>query len=176
MIQADKELIQSQLKLSSLKVRQKEVAFYGANFESIATVSALVAGFTIGALQNRLPNDAHYALSLLFHCAFPLTVMHSLFCVCNSTFVSMFGPGLALRGRDGSMHRAVEGMMQERTDVFSYFQSAILGAHIGTAILIWCFRAHFSYGWLDGTSFFFFFFFKAITVKASHQVCANQHI
>jgi hypothetical protein len=152
MIQADKQLIQSQLKLSSLKVREKELTFYNNNFETLATVAALLSGFAFSALQNNIPTDTHWVISLLFHSSFPVAVMYSLWCVCNSTFISMFGPGLALRGTDGSMHKAVEGMMTERIELYNSFRMSILALHIATACCIWGYREHNVAGWLDGTT------------------------
>ena len=44
-----------------------------------------------------------------------------LIAVLNSTLCSMLGPGLALRGPDGSMHRAVDGLMLEYRLTFLFF-------------------------------------------------------
>ena len=44
-----------------------------------------------------------------------------VYCVINTTFLIIWGPGLALRGPEGSMKRAVEGMLQERQQVYQAF-------------------------------------------------------
>ena len=44
----------------------------------------------------------------------------------SSTISNMYGPGLALRGPDGSMHKAVEGMAYERRLTFIYFCGGLI--------------------------------------------------
>ena len=45
----------------------------------------------------------------------------NILCVANTTFLSVWGTGLAMRGPDGSMARAVDGMYQLRRNVFALF-------------------------------------------------------
>ena len=60
-----------------------------------------------------------------------------LICVCNCTFCSMCGPGLALRGPDGSMHEAVEGMQAERAETFLFFAYGIVCIHLALCAAVW---------------------------------------
>ena len=143
MIQADKQLIQSQLKQSSLQVRRKELKFFTSNFESLGTTSALMASMSFAALSNNIPEETHWLVSSLFHAACTLALMFSFWCLCNCIGISMFGPGLALRGPDGSMHKAVEGMMEERVDVYLYFRIGIFCMHVVRySRLSWCFGSN----------------------------------
>lgn len=50
-----------------------------------------------------------------------MAMCFQLIVVVNATFCTVFGPGLALRGPDGSMHRAVDGLMDEKAVVFKLF-------------------------------------------------------
>ena len=84
--------------------------------------------------------------------------MYQLVCFCSmmlnfaaafgSTFASMLGPGLALRGQDGAMDQAVEGLALEYRTTFILFLSGILSYFL-------CFLLFFSvdydpkHGWTD---------------------------
>ena len=50
-----------------------------------------------------------------------ISLSANILCVANTTFLSVWGTGLAMRGPDGSMARAVDGMYQLRRNVFSLF-------------------------------------------------------
>ena len=66
----------------------------------------------------------------------------------GSTFTSMLGPGLALRGQDGAMDQAVEGLALEYRTTFLLFLSGIFSDFL-------CFMLFFAvdydetYGWSD---------------------------
>ena len=55
----------------------------------------------------------HVAVQPFFYIMSSIAMASSLMCVFCSTYLTMWGPGLALRGDDGAMERAVEGMMKE---------------------------------------------------------------
>ena len=61
----------------------------------------------------------------------------ALLSVCNSCFCVMFGPGLALRGPEGSMPRAVDGMAKERENVFMFFGLGLVCFHLSGITLSW---------------------------------------
>ena len=60
-----------------------------------------------------------------------------LIAVLNSTLCSMLGPGLALRGPDGSMHRAVDGLMLEYRLTFVFFSMGLVAFHLSALIFAW---------------------------------------
>lgn len=50
-------------------------------------------------------------------------------CTASTTFVSVWGSGKALRGKDGSMDRAVDGMNDERAFIFTCFGALLSPPH-----------------------------------------------
>lgn len=48
-------------------------------------------------------------------------------CTASTTFVSVWGSGKALRGKDGSMDKAVDGMNDERAFIFTCFGALLAG-------------------------------------------------
>jgi hypothetical protein len=55
------------------------------------------------------------------------------------TLCSIFGPGLALRGADGSnsMHKAVEVMKGESVFLFNVFSTMLFFFHLSSLMLMW---------------------------------------
>ena len=49
----------------------------------------------------------------------------------------MLGPGLALRGPDGSMHRAVDGLMLEYRLTFLFFTMGLIAFHLSALLFAW---------------------------------------
>lgn len=137
MIAADKEALQSQLKQRSLQIREKELNFFTENFTGIGTQSALLAGFAFDALTGVDTTESHWIPAMLFSFFCTAAMCFNLICVCNCTFCSMCGPGLALRGPDGSMHEAVEGMQAERAETFRFFAFGIISIHFALCAAAW---------------------------------------
>lgn len=68
-----------------------------------------------------LPHNAFYAQKAILHLCVTVSICANLLCTASTTFVSVWGSGKALRGKDGSMDAAVEGMLAERTFIFGCF-------------------------------------------------------
>ena len=72
-----------------------------------------VANARVHSDGSRSRSEASYVLKLLYLLVTTTAMCLELIAVMNTTLLSMMGPGLALRGPDGSMHPAVDGMMEE---------------------------------------------------------------
>jgi len=57
--------------------------------------------------------------------------------VVTTTLLSMLSPGLALRGPDGSMHTAVDGMVDEYRLSFYTFMLGLIATHFAAAFFVW---------------------------------------
>ena len=60
-----------------------------------------------------------------------------LLTVVNATLCAILGPGLALRGPDGSMHNAVNGMMTHYKFTFACFTCGLLCFHLSALLYAW---------------------------------------
>jgi len=62
-----------------------------------------------------------------------------LLTVTISTFCTMFGPGLALRGPEGatSMHKAVDIMQEYSRSSFNVFLAGLVFFHVSSLLLMW---------------------------------------
>jgi len=165
MLFADKRALETNLKVSLLAIREKELNFYvcralqspltqtyridlpltcgdvsrqTTNCLAVGTQSALLAGFAYSGLtQVAFPHDAPYLIKLLYMLATTTAMGFELIAVMNTTLLSMVGPGLALRGPDGSMHPAVDGMMIEYRLAFYAFFSGLVAFHLSAALFGW---------------------------------------
>lgn len=75
----------------------------------------MLAGFAFAGMMQPLPDEPE-ALRVLFLVSTVSAMGLQLVTVITTTLISMLSPGLALRGPDGSMHAAVDGMVLHRPD------------------------------------------------------------
>ena len=115
----------------------------------LAAQAAVLAGFTMTALAEvtvppscgQLPDnsplrqytmDSPQCTSIMLKGAFYLLVLVSMaaqiHCVCNTTFITVWGAGLALRGPDGSMVEACDGM-GEHDHLHASFLAGLRSSH-----------------------------------------------
>lgn len=122
MLAADKLLLQSNVKQRAIQLREKELNLFNDNFNAVGTQSAVLAGFAMTSFAEiDLPHNAFYAQKACLHLFVTVSICANLMCTAATTFVSVWGSGKALRGRDGSMDKAVDGMAAERAFIFSCF-------------------------------------------------------
>jgi len=138
MLYADKRALETNLQVSLLKIREKELQFYTQNCIAIGTQAALLSGFAYnGIIQVDIPTDSSDWLKTLYLCVTTAAMGFELIAVLNSTLCSMLGPGLALRGPDGSMHRAVDGLMLEYRLTFLFFTAGLVAFHLSALLFAW---------------------------------------
>ena len=138
MLYADKRALETNLQVSLLKIREKELQFYTQNCIAIGTQAALLSGFAYnGIIQVDIPSDASDWLKTSYLCVTTMAMGFELIAVLNSTLCSMLGPGLALRGPDGSMHRAVDGLMLEYRLTFLFFTMGLIAFHLSALLFAW---------------------------------------
>ena len=124
--------------MSLLKIREKELQFYTQNCIAIGTQAALLSGFAYnGIIQVDIPTDSSDWLKTMYLCVTTAAMGFELIAVLNSTLCSMLGPGLALRGPDGSMHRAVDGLMLEYRLTFLFFTAGLVAFHLSALLFAW---------------------------------------
>jgi len=122
MLAADKLLLRSTVKQRAIQLREKELLLFNDNFNAVGTQSAVLAGFAMTSFAEiDLPHNALYAQKACLHLFVCISICANLLCTASTTFVSVWGSGKALRGKDGSMDEAVDGMHDERTFIFSCF-------------------------------------------------------
>ena len=126
MLYADKAALENRTKVKLLTIRERELTLYTNNCRTVGTVSALMAGIAYSALiytKMAYFQESHLVQQFLYICGLVTCMCLSLRNVFGTTMLTMLGPGKALRGPDGSMPAAVDGMLDS-------FESIIKVQHI----------------------------------------------
>jgi len=191
MLFADKQNLETDLKVSLLAIRERELDLYTDNCRNIGAQAALLAGFAYSALTFEVADvngvcTAALAMesncdvtsrSTIFGGLYQLVALASMMlnfaAAFGSTFISMLGPGLALRGQDGAMDQAVEGLALEYRTTFLLFLSGIFSYFM-------CFMFFFlidydeNYGWADlilhVLLLFYFLYFVRSTLSTLKRI------
>ena len=165
MLYADKRALETNLKVELLQIREKELNFYVTNCQSIGTQversvrarppslptrpralmrtspprvcqAAMLAGFAFAGLMQPLPPEPE-VLRVLFLMSTVSALGLQLVTVVTTTLLSMLAPGLALRGPDGAMHAAVDGMIDEYRLGFYTFLFGLVLIHAAAVFFSW---------------------------------------
>ena len=138
MLFADKRNVETQLKVNLIKIRENELNFYTQNCLAVCTQAALLAGFAYSGLtQVSIPEEANFWVRLLYISVTVMAMCFEIIAVLNTTLLAIVGPGLALRGPDGSMHPAVDGMMAEYKHALSCFKLGLVCFHLSAGLFGW---------------------------------------
>jgi hypothetical protein len=94
----------------------------------MATQAAVLAGFTTTCIiEISIPDTANVYMKGLLHICGIVSICSNITCVSLSTITTIWGSGKALRGTDGSMDEAVEGINNERAIIFTAFAVGLAG-------------------------------------------------
>ena len=142
MIRAQVQLNNQATNKRLVDIRQLELTYYQEFFDAFATISSLLAGFTLNSITNMVLDGSEKQSRVrvfadmywVFTAAIFATSIHTLFCtiLCN-----VFGPGLALRGPLGSMVRAVNGMFEEQYSILYSFVLSIVAFALMMTVYFW---------------------------------------
>eukprot|EP00302_Diacronema_sp_CCMP2436_P009538 CAMPEP_0179885532 /NCGR_PEP_ID=MMETSP0982-20121206/30334_1 /TAXON_ID=483367 /ORGANISM="non described non described, Strain CCMP 2436" /LENGTH=266 /DNA_ID=CAMNT_0021781125 /DNA_START=472 /DNA_END=1269 /DNA_ORIENTATION=+ len=138
MLYADKRALENNLQVSLIRIREKELDFYAKNCTAIGTQAALLSGFAYSSILGMsFSDDVPIGLQLLYTAITAIAMTVELIALFNSTLCAMLGPGLALRGPDGSMHTAVDGMTIEYRICFLFFVLGVLAFFMSALLYAW---------------------------------------
>mmetsp|Transcript_10381 Transcript_10381/g.26982 ORF Transcript_10381/g.26982 Transcript_10381/m.26982 type:complete len:189 (-) Transcript_10381:239-805(-) len=138
MLYADKNALRTNLKVNLLRIRERELTFYTNNCLSISTQAALLAGFAwFGLTEVPWEADANEYVQAVYLVVTTLIMGLQMLTVVNATLVAILGPGLALRGPDGSMHTAVDGMMTHYRFTFASFSLGLVCFQFSALLYHW---------------------------------------
>ena len=172
------------------QIREKELNYYSQNCLAVGTQAALLAGFAYSGLtQVAIPLDSEYVLKLLYLLMTTTAMCLELIAVMNTTLLSMMGPGLALRGPDGAMDKAVEGLALEYRNIFLAFALGITFFLFSAVVFVFEETGEGgSFDWLQSVLMFLIFFvtiraavksckriYKKFRIRAEHAVSGNFH-
>jgi hypothetical protein len=137
MLRQEKLFVEKELQLKAIKLREYELAYFADNLRTIAGSATMFGGFAYGALTRETPQYQGVlgaVITATYLSSAGATFAFNLLAVFLSTYCNIFGPGLALRGPEGSMDLAVEGMSYYKDRAFIFYRIG-MGTFVFTAIL-----------------------------------------
>ena len=141
MLWADKRALETNLKVQLLQIRERELEFYVRNTLTICVVATIILGFSYTRMTEAVPSDyagvGPYAVRVLYMVSCMSSLGFMFVSLISTTLLSMLAPGLALRGPDGAMHPAVDGMIDEYRSAFYAFLGGLLCFHAMAALAGW---------------------------------------
>ena len=125
MINAIKNSTLTDLQVKTLNIREKELNYWSTTFHTMASQSALLAGFCYGGLSLEIDSKVPSLVQFGYLATTTGGMGFGLLCITIAALCGMLGPGLALRGGEGavSMHKAVENMKKESETCFKFFMA-----------------------------------------------------
>tara|TARA_B110001452_G_scaffold98787_1_gene81779 strand:+ start:273 stop:1166 length:894 start_codon:yes stop_codon:yes gene_type:complete len=135
MLHAHKAALANTLRTRMVALRQQELQYYTNNCRLLGDQGALIAGFAFSGIryhQFAEQQEGWYLTSTetleesIFLFLLTVAMGAGLQTVLLSTLVALFGPHMALRGPDGSLHAAVNGMQHWTRIVLAWFLLSLL--------------------------------------------------
>lgn len=141
MLHLTKNNIVTNVARQQVEIRQMEVDWYCSNYGSMAGQAAMLAGFAFTQLTTAMPQEHAPPFLLEFWYLF-LTctaVGLELSTIILSIHLSVWGPSLALRGKQGAadLHKAVDCLRDYQASVIIYFLSGWVIFFISQILQIW---------------------------------------
>ncbi len=153
MLAADKLQLKTTLKQQATALKEKEFKLHHENLRTVGTQAAVLAGLDVTMLIELTPSlDVEWILStesspylhyfprfikFFYYITIVMALCANIFVVGQTTVLSVMGASLALRGPDGSMMDATDGLYDERSTVFKAFAMG-LAATLGAVVLgVW---------------------------------------
>jgi hypothetical protein len=146
MLQALKENERAKIKQRALEIRARELDLFTVNLQTLGGQAALLASFACSALTGVDTSEIDQGIitirgfkspaipAILFTFCCTLALGLNFVCLANCFSVTLLGPGVALRGPDGSMRQAVDAMQAERVDALWYFVAGIVMLHLTVSV------------------------------------------
>lgn len=138
MLSAENVALENRAIRLMLQIREKELNYITNKYTALGTQSALIGGFSLTSLTSlSFSHSISPSIRWLFFLFSSLSLSSSLSCILNATFVTVWGPGLALRGPRGSMAKAYYGMIREQRQIFGSFTLSLLFFALQCMVAFW---------------------------------------
>ena len=141
MLQADQDLLESQLKVKAISIQDKELSFIVSNFDSASTCSSLLAGFSFSALAvgnvfDGLLSEVDVVVAA-FYCGTAVAFGSNFLGFITALLCRIQGVRLALKGPTGSMKEAVDKMRRYQSLVLFLLEIGVFSFHFSALGLAW---------------------------------------
>lgn len=149
MLAADKLQLQSAFKQQATALKEKEFQLHHSNLMTVGTQAAVLASLDVTMfIEFQPPPDSEWGLGgytylvprflkFLYYTLITTAFCCNLLVVAQTTLLSVLGTALALRGPDGSMIWATEGLYHERKSIFNAFGLGLATTIASVLVVVW---------------------------------------
>eukprot|EP01038_Epipyxis_sp_PR26KG_P014341 gene14341-19234_t len=128
MNKANQDALVQAVNIQLINIRLTEINYFSTFFNNFRTQCALLIG-VLTTIVSQLPVLNNPAVPYPWQVFYWITTAIALACATHvlvaTTFVSVYGQGLAIRGQLGSMITAVDGMITEQNDILVMFVATL---------------------------------------------------
>jgi len=140
MLQANKGNLLSGLHKKSLSIRWMELDYFTMVFEKMSSVSGLLATFASSAMMLSVPRWENPWIVVLFLSFTSAALGFHLLVILISTLCSLWGPGKALRGDDGShVHDTIAILETSQQTAMRFFVAGLFSYFVSSILVSWLF-------------------------------------
>lgn len=148
MLSAQKALLQASVQEQGAQLQSQELQYFSANFSMISTMASVIAGFAFSGLligpdydgpwltTRKSSNTNSTVIGLYYGFASTAIGLCLLSCII-CTVINVRGAGLALRGPDGSLKRAVDSMRLYQRCALVFLSFGVISFHIEGMLYAW---------------------------------------
>jgi hypothetical protein len=146
MLQLTKNNIVTDVVKNELEVRQLELDWFCNNYSTITDKAAMLTGFAFFQLTTDIPDKEEggntvpsLGLEFMYLFLTCIAIGLNLSAIILSTFLSVWAPSLALRGKMGArdLHKAVDCLRDYQTLVLHYFIIGWIVYFISSILQVW---------------------------------------
>eukprot|EP00536_Pseudo-nitzschia_multiseries_P007327 jgi/Psemu1/304857/fgenesh1_kg.171_\ len=147
MLAADKLQLQSALKQQATALKEKEFNLHHSNMTTVGTIAAVLAGLDITMfIEFNPPESSTWGedlvmlvrfMKFMYYITIVAAFCSNMIVVSHTTTLTVLGAGMALRGPDGSMMTATDGLYHERNSVFRVFAIGLASTVGSVTISVW---------------------------------------
>ena len=144
MLSAQKKLLEASVAEQGAQLQSSELTYFENNFGSMNTMASVIGGFAFSGIliptaydtDGFLDGNNTWAVDFFYGFA-SLSVGCCMAAAITCTIVNVRGPGLALRGPDGSLKRAVDGMRKYQKQVLYCLATGVVSFHMEGMLYAW---------------------------------------
>lgn len=148
MLQLKKNKIVTGVSEGQVEIRQQEVDWYCSNYNVMTGQAAMLAGFAFSFITLPVPEGElapHIVLEFLYFVLTCGTIGLELGVIIISSYLSVWGPSLALRGSRGTadLHKACDALKDYQVLTFYCFMTGWIIYFIASILQVWIYyRMH----------------------------------
>lgn len=122
MISAEHFALKNAAVQSMIAIRERMINYMNDRMNAMGTQAALIGGFAVSTFTSiTITTKVHGEVRTLYFLSTAVSIGAAVHVIINSTFLSVWGPGLALEGPKGSVTRAYNVMLRERWPIYMSF-------------------------------------------------------